>query len=344
MCDAKFAQMSGFGLPESGKLHQSNSGSVGNTLDVTAGKAYRFVYTVNGQGQGNLKIFDGIVLKAEVNYTGANKIDLGNSIRIQLRKSNGNGNGDMTITINQVNGQVINRTLSSNDSGNPPLDLTVSGGSLQTTLTVEGTAKLDFNGNGTASIKWEMAITAGNATCSTGAGSATSIGYIWSDHLNTPRAITNTANDVVWKWDSAPFGDTSAIDKPTVTLPAFTFNHRFPGQYYDKETGLHQNWHRDYDPSLGRYVQSDSIGLQGGTNTFLYVHANPLIYTDPHGLYWEYCQDTRAIYQVGADGTRTYFGSGNSGNNNPASQCVKDVGPIPASTYTISIVNTARWG
>jgi RHS repeat-associated protein len=268
---------------------QSTSGSAGNTLDVTAGKAYRFVYTVNTQGQGNLKLYDGATLKADINYTGANKIDLGNSIRIQLRKTNGNGSGDMTVIITSVNGQAINRTLSSNDTGTPPFDLTISGSSLQTSLTVEGTAKLDFNGNGTASIKWEMMINAGNATCAssstTGAGNiAANIGYIWTDHLNTPRAITNAANDVVWKWDSAPFGDTPANDKPTATLPAFTFNHRFPGQYFDKETGLHQNWHRDYDPALGRYVQFDPIGLRAGSNPFEYAGSAPTIYYDPTGL------------------------------------------------------------
>jgi RHS repeat-associated protein len=104
-----------------------------------------------------------------------------------------------------------------------------------------------------------------------------------SGKLHTPRAITNAANDVVWKWDSAPFGDTPANDKPTATLPAFTFNHRFPGQYFDEETGLHQNWHRDYDPVLGRYVQSDPIGLRGGVNTFAYATASPLNRKDPRG-------------------------------------------------------------
>jgi len=52
-------------------------------------------------------------------------------------------------------------------------------------------------------------------------------------------------------------------------------NLRFPGQYYDQETGLHQNWHRDYDPKLGRYVETDPIGLKGGTNTYVYVLNNP---------------------------------------------------------------------
>jgi RHS repeat-associated protein len=74
----------------------------------------------------------------------------------------------------------------------------------------------------------------------------------------------------------------------------FTYNLRFPGQYFDAETETHYNYFRDYDPSLGRYVQSDPIGLKGGTNTFGYANGNPAGLSDRYGLD-VYVQNTTAV-------------------------------------------------
>jgi RHS repeat-associated protein len=109
--------------------------------------------------------------------------------------------------------------------------------------------------------------------------------YIYADHLNTPRVITDTTNTVVWRWNhDEPFGNNPAEDDPDGNGQRFVFNLRFPGQYADRETGLYYNYFRDYDPSVGRYVQSDPIGLEGGINTYTYVDNNPLYYSDPLGL------------------------------------------------------------
>ena len=82
--------------------------------------------------------------------------------------------------------------------------------------------------------------------------------------------ITNQANQTVWEWKTDTFGAGAANENPG-GLGVFSFNLRFPGQYYDAETGLHYNYFRDYDPSVGRYVESDPIGLIGWFNTYRYV-------------------------------------------------------------------------
>ena len=105
-----------------------------------------------------------------------------------------------------------------------------------------------------------------------------SVCLVHADHLNTPRLATNAQGQVVWRWEGTAFGDT----QPTGTV---TVNLRFPGQYYDSESGLHYNWNRYYDPKLDRYVTSDPIGIDGGLNTYLYANANPLRFTDPLGLF-----------------------------------------------------------
>ena len=102
--------------------------------------------------------------------------------------------------------------------------------------------------------------------------------------MNTPRLISNGTPATVWRWDQLePFGVSAADENPS-GLGAFEFNLRFPGQYFDKETGIHYNYFRDYDPSIGRYGESDPIGLRGGVNTYTYANANPLSVTDPLGL------------------------------------------------------------
>lgn len=108
--------------------------------------------------------------------------------------------------------------------------------------------------------------------------------YLHTDHLDTPRFATNAQGTVVWRWEGEAFGDTAANEDPDGDGTTTTVNLRFPGQYYDQETGLHYNWNRYYDPRLGRYVTSDPIGLEGGLNTYAYVRNNPLGSTDPLGL------------------------------------------------------------
>jgi RHS repeat-associated protein len=109
--------------------------------------------------------------------------------------------------------------------------------------------------------------------------------YIHTDHLDTPRIVSDKNDKRRWRWLAEPFG-TSAPETNPDALGVFTQNLRFPGQYADSESGLFYNRNRDYDVSVGRYAQSDPIGLVGGINTYAYVSDNPLSGIDPSGLEW----------------------------------------------------------
>ncbi|HRH38017.1 MAG TPA: RHS repeat-associated core domain-containing protein [Flavobacteriales bacterium] len=113
---------------------------------------------------------------------------------------------------------------------------------------------------------------------------AVSVYNVYADHLYTARIITNQSQQTVWRWDTAEAFGASAPDDNPSGLGPFTFNQRFPGQVFDAETGLNQNWNREYDAGVGRYRQFDPIGLRGGLNGFLYVDGNPLSLVDLDGL------------------------------------------------------------
>jgi len=102
-----------------------------------------------------------------------------------------------------------------------------------------------------------------------------------NDHLGTPQKVIDADQAVVWEGSQEPSGSTM------VSANTLNNNFRFPGQYFDTESGLHYNYHRYYDPSIGRYITPDPIGLNGGINLFAYANLNPIGAIDPYGLiYW----------------------------------------------------------
>jgi RHS repeat-associated protein len=102
--------------------------------------------------------------------------------------------------------------------------------------------------------------------------------YLHADHLLTPRVGTSDGQSIVWRWEGEAFGDIDATGLIEINL-------RFPGQYFDRETGQHYNNFRDYASKIGRYVQSDPFGLQGGLNLFMYANQNPIRFSDMSGLF-----------------------------------------------------------
>lgn len=108
--------------------------------------------------------------------------------------------------------------------------------------------------------------------------------FIHSDHLDTPKLITDNTETVVWRIENQAFGESMPDEDPDNNGQVVMFNVRFPGQYWDNESKIHQNYFRDYDPSIGRYIETDPIGLRGGLNTFAYAAENPIRLSDPFGL------------------------------------------------------------
>jgi len=105
------------------------------------------------------------------------------------------------------------------------------------------------------------------------------INYVHADGLGTSRAVGDSNGNTIWQWSYQ--GNSFGEQAPT---GSYIYNLRFPGQYYDAESGLYYNVNRDYEAAIGRYVQSDPIGLGGGLSTYSYVGAAPLSGIDVFGL------------------------------------------------------------
>ena len=101
------------------------------------------------------------------------------------------------------------------------------------------------------------------------------------DQIGRPVMATDSTGAVVWAASYLPFG---GIDLVWVDTGVLTQNLRFPGQWFQAETGLHQNWMRDYGPTTGRYLQADPLGLVDGPSVYGYAKQSPVRYTDPRGL------------------------------------------------------------
>ncbi|MFB7467312.1 DUF6531 domain-containing protein [Streptomyces sp. NPDC056224] len=101
---------------------------------------------------------------------------------------------------------------------------------------------------------------------------------IVTDLVGTPTELIDEQGEVAWRTRSTLWGTTSWNRDASAYTPL-----RFPGQYYDPETGLHHNYFRTYDPETARYLTGDPLGLAPAPNPVAYV-ANPLVWADPLGL------------------------------------------------------------
>ena len=168
--------------------------------------------------------------------------------------------------------------------------------------------------------------------------------YVQTDPIDTPKVLLDRSGRQRWTWVAEPFGNSLPIENP-IGLGPVKLNLRMPGQYYDEESGLSYNWNRSYDSGVGRYTQSDPIGLEGGINTYVYVEGNPVNKVDPMGL-------ATCVYSISTgrmdcmrNGSErfTWSGAFASGNNKEAgcknnSSCerMERIGPIPRGCWAWS--------
>ncbi|MDC8012030.1 RHS repeat-associated core domain-containing protein [Tahibacter soli] len=128
--------------------------------------------------------------------------------------------------------------------------------------------------------------------------------YIETDHLGTPRTVVDAAtNAVKWRWDF--FGSAFGEHVPAAIAGGVRLDARYPGQFFDAETRLNYNYFRDYEAAVGRYIESDPIGIFGGINTYAYAMAAPHGMIDPWGLAG--CVVNFIGYPIAIPGTQTHI-------------------------------------
>ena len=145
--------------------------------------------------------------------------------------------------------------------------------------------------------------------------------YVRSDHIGRPAFATDATGAVVWDAGYKPFGEVDASTGVPMNL-------RFPGQWFSTESDLNQNWMRDYDPTLGRYIQADPLGLVDGASVYGYARQAPNRYVDPRG---EFVCGGVCLAAAGA----AIFAAGNYAyqlwNNDGRTECV-------------NLLRVAKWG
>ncbi|WP_227269858.1 RHS repeat-associated core domain-containing protein [Roseobacter weihaiensis] len=122
-------------------------------------------------------------------------------------------------------------------------------------------------------------------------GATGAIAFIRTDHVARPVFVTDDVGVKVWEASYLPFGGVQTATRSNPDL-------RFPGQWFQSESGLHQNWMREYDPTTGRYIQADPLGLVDGASVYGYALQNPNRYIDPRGT----CIGPLAVACAGAFG------------------------------------------
>jgi hypothetical protein len=194
----------GVNTREAGEFVQSD-------LDWVSNKTYRWTLIYDGQGAGTLRVFDKDTHLFSRNWNVPGKpLRVGNALKFHVRARDGIAAGNLiTVTVTSINGTAVNRTLKTDGSGAfSQQAVHFAGTSLSQGFKVQGTVKLTFTDSyAPLGSRLDFTVTAGNVTCAQASQPTTEIAYIWADHLNTPRTVTDVQQQAIWKWDNQdPFG------------------------------------------------------------------------------------------------------------------------------------------
>ncbi|MET3521490.1 RHS repeat-associated core domain-containing protein [Mesorhizobium abyssinicae] len=156
--------------------------------------------------------------------------------------------------------------------------------------------------------------------------------WVHTDHLERPARISDA---VVWRAKYLPYGEVYSITGPA------SLDYRLPGQWFQLESGLNYNWHRHYDPTTGRYLQPDPLGMPDGPSRWAYVGNSPLMSVDWEGLAsCTYSISTHTLYCIpnaGGDpkalGPKGVFSGVGSCQNDPGCIGYNDLGPVVPGKY-----------
>jgi RHS repeat-associated protein len=142
----------------------------------------------------------------------------------------------------------------------------------------------EFDGSGSRTRRYTYAGGWAPAELVTKSGGTETAYAVTTDHLDTPRMLTNASGVAVWRSSHESFGQAVVNEDPDGDTNLVSFHVRFPGQYADTDTGLHDNRFRYYAPGLGRYLSADPIGQAGDMNVYGYGRQMPIRLSDPLGL------------------------------------------------------------
>ncbi|RLQ85271.1 RHS repeat-associated core domain-containing protein [Notoacmeibacter ruber] len=157
--------------------------------------------------------------------------------------------------------------------------LPASGTTLHYIHDLDGNIIAEYDASGTVLREYVWLDERPLAVVADAGSAAPSIWHVHTDHLQRPVMMTDDTRAVVWQATWLPFGGAHSI------TGSASLDRRFPGQWFQLESGLFDNWHRHYDPTTGRYLQPDPIGMPDGPNRWAYAMNSPLQFTDPNGLF-----------------------------------------------------------